>query len=55
MKNQHYCFRKTAELVPFGWIRHESCSEITANSTYWMAKLRGVRGVARSKVKEHLF
>lgn len=36
MKNQHYCFRKTAELVPFGWIRHESCAEITANSTYWM-------------------
>jgi hypothetical protein len=39
MKNQHYCFRKIAYSAPFGWIRHESSTEITANSTYWKANL----------------
>jgi hypothetical protein len=34
-KNQHYCFRKIAERAQFGWIRHKSCAEMTANSTYW--------------------
>ena len=29
--------------------------KITANSTYWEAKLKGAGGVARSKGKEHLF
>jgi len=34
-KNQHYYFLKIAERVPFSWIRHVSCAEIIANSTFW--------------------
>ena len=39
MKNQHYYFLKTSYCAPFGWIQHESCTEMTANSTFRMANL----------------
>ena len=33
----------------------ESTQKITANSTYWEAKLKGAGGIARSRGKEGLF
>jgi hypothetical protein len=48
-------FQEYFILVPIRLIRAESTQKITANSTYWEAKLKGAGGVARSKGKEGLF
>ena len=48
-------FSEFSILVPIWLSGAESTQKITANSTYWMAKLKGAGGVARSKGKEHLF
>ena len=48
-------FSEYSILQPNGLSGSESTQKITANSTYWEAKLKGSGGVARSKGKEHLF
>ena len=48
-------FSEYSILQPVGLSGAESTQKITANSTYWEAKLKGSGGVARSKGKEHLF
>ena len=48
-------FSEYSILLPI-WISvAEPTQKITANSTYWEAKLNGAGGVARSTGKEHLF
>jgi hypothetical protein len=42
-------------LALFGLSGAESTQKITANGTYWEAKLKGAGGVARSKQKKDLF
>jgi hypothetical protein len=34
---KHLFFRKTAERVPFGWIRHKAGLEKCPNRPFWMA------------------
>ena len=48
-------FSEYSLLKPVGLSGAESTQKITANSTYWEAKLKGAGGVARSTGKEHLF
>ena len=36
---QHYLFYSISNFAPFGWIPYKSGAEISANSTYWEAKL----------------
>jgi hypothetical protein len=48
-------FREYFILPPIGLSGAEPTQEITANSTYWEAKVKGDRGVARSWGKESLF
>ena len=48
-------FSEFSILVPIWLSGAEPTQKITANSTYWKAKLKGAGGVARSKPKEHLF
>jgi hypothetical protein len=48
-------FSEYSILLPIGLSGAESTQKITANSTYWEAKLNGAGGIARSKGKEHLF
>jgi hypothetical protein len=42
-------------LLPIWLFEAKSTQKITANSTYWEAKLKGAGGVARSGGKEHPF
>jgi hypothetical protein len=46
-------FSEYSILLPIGLSGAESTQKITANSTYWEAKLKGSGGIARSKGKEH--
>jgi hypothetical protein len=48
-------FSEYSILQPVGLSGAEPTQKITANSTYWKAKLKGAGGVARSRGKEHLF
>jgi len=48
-------FSEYSILLPIGLSGAEPTQKITANSTYWEAKLKGSGGIARSKGKEHLF
>jgi hypothetical protein len=48
-------FSESFILALFGLSGAESTQKITANSTYWEAKLKRAGGVARSRGKEHLF
>jgi len=48
-------FSEYSILQPVGLSGAESTQKITANRTYWEAKLQGAGGVARSRRKEHLF
>jgi hypothetical protein len=48
-------FREYFILVLIWLSGSEPTQKITANSTYWKAKLRGAGGVTRSRGKEHLF
>jgi hypothetical protein len=48
-------FSEYSILQPIGLSGAEPTQKITANSTYWEAKLKGSCGIARSRRKEHLF
>ncbi len=48
-------FSEYSILLPIGLSGSEPTQKITANSTYWVAKLNGSGGIARSTGKEHLF
>jgi hypothetical protein len=48
-------FSEYSILPSIGLSGAKSTLKITANSTYWEAKLKGAGGVARSKGKEGLF
>ena len=46
-------FSEYSILLPIGLSGSEPTQKITANSTYWEAKLKGSGGIARSTGKEH--
>jgi len=35
---EHIFFQKVADRVPFGWIRHNPCTEMTTDKTFLRAK-----------------